>query len=127
VHRKHHAFTDRDSDPHSPRLRGFWHVQLLNAYDFEREARNPEMIRRFASDIPEDRLDCAVLSCGWAGPALGTVLVCLFLGLVPALITALAHAVLYVLVLAPLNNGLGHWRGIQKFSNTAYNTALLAG
>jgi hypothetical protein len=35
--------------------------------------------------------------------------------------------VLYVLVLAPLNNGLGHWRGIQKFSNTAYNTALLAG
>ena len=23
VHRKHHAFTDRDGDPHSPRLRGF--------------------------------------------------------------------------------------------------------
>jgi stearoyl-CoA desaturase (Delta-9 desaturase) len=32
VHRKHHAFTDREGDPHSPRLRGLWHVQFLNAY-----------------------------------------------------------------------------------------------
>jgi stearoyl-CoA desaturase (delta-9 desaturase) len=30
VHRKHYAFTDRDGDPHSPRLRGFWRVQFLN-------------------------------------------------------------------------------------------------
>jgi stearoyl-CoA desaturase (delta-9 desaturase) len=26
VHRKHHAFTDRPGDPHSPRLLGLWHV-----------------------------------------------------------------------------------------------------
>jgi len=126
VHRKHHAFTDRDGDPHSPRLRGFWHVQFLNAYYYKREARNPETIQRFASDIPEDRLDRAVFSYGWAGPAVGTVLLCLGLGLVPGLITALAHAVLYVFVLAPLINGLGHWWGTQNFSNTAYNTPLLA-
>jgi len=24
VHRKHHTFTDREGDPHSPRLLGFW-------------------------------------------------------------------------------------------------------
>src|SRR5204863_516598 len=30
VHRKHHAFTDREGDPHSPRLLGFWKVQLWN-------------------------------------------------------------------------------------------------
>src|ERR1051326_3870555 len=30
VHRKHHAFTDEEGDPHSPRLYGFWHVQLGN-------------------------------------------------------------------------------------------------
>src|ERR1051325_11372115 len=49
VHRKHHAFTDRDGDPHSPALRGFWHVQFLNAYYYAREARNPETIRKFAA------------------------------------------------------------------------------
>src|SRR5512145_1669796 len=47
VHRKHHAFTDRDGDPHSPRLRGIWHVQFLNAHYYQQEARNPETIPRF--------------------------------------------------------------------------------
>lgn len=127
VHRKHHAFTDREGDPHSPRLLGVWRVQLLNAYYYKREARDRETIRRFASDIPEDRLDRAVFSYGWAGPTLGTAVLCLGLGVVPGLVTALAHAVLYVFVLAPLINGLGHWRGTQNFSdNTAYNTPLLA-
>jgi stearoyl-CoA desaturase (Delta-9 desaturase) len=126
VHRKHHAFTDREGDPHSPQLRGFWHVQFLNAHYYMREARNPETIRRFAADIPEDRLDRAVFSWGWAGVGLGTTLLCLILGLWPGLIAAAAHAVLYVFVIAPLINGLGHWRGAQNFSNTAYNSMVLA-
>jgi stearoyl-CoA desaturase (delta-9 desaturase) len=126
VHRKHHAFTDREGDPHSPQLRGFWHVQFLNAHYYMREARNPETIRRFAADIPEDRLDRAVFSWGWAGVGLGTTLLCLILGLWPGLIAAAAHAVLYVFVIAPLINGLGHWRGAQNFRNTAYNSMVLA-
>ena len=126
VHRKHHAFTDRDGDPHSPRLHGFWRVQLLNAYYYMREARNPETIRRFASDIREDRLDRALFSWGCVGLTLGTTLLCLVLGIGPGLIAASAHAVLYVFVLAPLINGLGHWRGAQNFGNTAYNSPVLA-
>ena len=126
VHRKHHAFTDRDGDPHSPRLRGLWRVQFLNAYYYMREARNPETIRRFASDIREDRLDRALFSRGWVGLTLGTTLLCLVLGIWPGLIAAAAHTVLYVFVLAPLINGLGHWRGVQNFSNTAYNSPVLA-
>ena len=126
VHRKHHAFTDRDGDPHSPRLRGFWRVQFLNAYYYMQEARNPETIRRFASDIREDRWDRAVFSWGWVGLGLGTTLLCLALGLWPGIIAASVHSVLYVFVLAPLINGLGHWRGAQNFSNTAYNAPVLA-
>ena len=41
VHRKHHTFTDREGDPHSPRLLGFWRLQFLNAYYYAREAKNP--------------------------------------------------------------------------------------
>ena len=126
VHRKHHAFTDRDGDPHSPLLRGFWHVQFLNAYYYAREARDPETIRRFAADIRPDRLDRAIFSRGWTGLALGTAMLCLILGLGAGLIAAGLHAVLYVLVLAPLINGLGHWRGAKNFSNTAYNSRVLA-
>ena len=32
VHRKHHTYTDREGDPHSPLLLGFWKVQLWNVY-----------------------------------------------------------------------------------------------
>ncbi|PYN78213.1 MAG: hypothetical protein DMD96_22190 [Candidatus Rokuibacteriota bacterium] len=126
VHRKHHAFTDREGDPHSPRLLGLWRVQLLNAYYYQREARNRDTIRKFAPDLAEDRLDRAVFSKGIVGPGLGTALLCLLLGIGPGLIAALAHAVLYVVVLAPLINGVGHWRGAQNFTNTAYNSAVLA-
>lgn len=126
VHRKHHAFTDREGDPHSPRLLGFWRVQFLNVYYYMREVRSPGTVQKFAADIPEDRLDRAVFSWGWVGLGLGIVLLCLVLGVWSGLIAALAHALLYVFVLAPLINGLGHWRGAQNFENTAYNSPVLA-
>ena len=126
VHRKHHAFTDQEGDPHSPRLLGFWRVQLLNVYYYMREARNRGTVEKFAPDVPEDRLDRAVFSRGLVGLGLGVALLCLVLGVWPGLIAALAHALLYVFVLAPLINGVGHWRGAQNFSNTAYNSSALA-
>lgn len=126
VHRKHHTFTDREGDPHSPRLLGFWRVQLLNVYYYRREAKNPETIRRFAPDIPEDWLDRHVFSRGCLGVALGAALSCLVFGLWIGLVAMALHAILYVFLVAPLINGLGHWHGRQNFDNTAYNSCVLA-
>jgi stearoyl-CoA desaturase (delta-9 desaturase) len=126
VHRKHHTFTDREGDPHSPRLLGFWQVQLWNVYYYMQEAKNPETIQKFARDIPEDRLDRFVFSWGLVGLGVGTTLLCFILGLWPGLLAALAHALLYVFLLAPLINGLGHWRGTKNFENTAFNWRILA-
>jgi stearoyl-CoA desaturase (delta-9 desaturase) len=126
VHRKHHTFTDREGDPHSPRLFGVWRVQLLNVYYYVREARNPETLRTFAPDITEDRWDRAIFSWGLSGLGLGIALLCLTLGVWPGLTAGLVHAVLYVFVLTPLIIGLGHWRGAQNFANTAYNSLALA-
>src|SRR5712692_842887 len=126
VHRKHHTFTDQEGDPHSPRLLGFWRVQFLNVYYYAREARNRETIRTFAPDITPDWLDRAIFSWGLSGLAVGITLLCLILGVWAGLAAGLLHAVLYVFVLAPLINGLGHWRGAQNFGNTAYNWRLLA-
>ena len=127
VHRKHHAFTDREGDPHSPRLFGFWNIQLWNVYYYAREARNPATLRTFAPDITEDWLDRVAFSRGLTGLALGIGLLCLVFGVWVGLAAGLVHAVLYVFVLAPLINGLGHWRGEQNFgNNTAYNSRTLA-
>jgi len=126
VHRKHHTFTDREGDPHSPRLFGFWNIQLWNVYYYAREARNPDTIQTFAPDIAEDWLDRVVFSRGLPGLAIGIGLLCMVFGVWVGLVAGLVHAVLYVFVLAPLINGLGHWRGRQNFGNTAYNSRALA-
>ena len=45
VHRKHHTFTDKAGDPHSPRLLGFWRVQILNVYyDMRHGPPNPRTL-----------------------------------------------------------------------------------
>ncbi len=127
VHRKHHTFTDQEGDPHSPRLIGFWRLQALNAFYYAREARNAETLSKFAPDIREDRLDRAVFSRGWTGLLLGIALLCALLGVWTGLIAAAVHAVLYVFVLAPLINVLGHWRGTKNFGdNTAFNWRSLS-
>jgi stearoyl-CoA desaturase (delta-9 desaturase) len=126
VHRKHHTFTDREGDPHSPRLLGFWRVQLLNVAYYMREARNPQTLETFAPDLRPDRLDRALFSHGLLGLGVGLSLLCALIGLWPGLIAGITHAILYVFVLAPLINALGHWRGTRNFENTAYNWRLLA-
>ncbi len=58
-HRRHHAFSDREGDPHSPWLfgtsaaalaRGFWHAHM--GWIFNRDLTNQ---RRFAPDLLADR------------------------------------------------------------------------
>ncbi|HET9141874.1 acyl-CoA desaturase [Actinophytocola sp.] len=58
-HRRHHAFSDRDGDPHSPwafgtspaaLVRGFWHAHM--GWIFDRKLTNQE---RFAPDLLADK------------------------------------------------------------------------
>jgi stearoyl-CoA desaturase (Delta-9 desaturase) len=126
VHRKHHTFADREGDPHSPLLLGFWKVQLLNVYYYIQEARNPETVQKFAPDLAADWWERCVFSRGWTGLGLGTALLGLALGWWQGVLAMLGQGILYMFVLAPLINGLGHWRGAQNFRNTAYNSRVLA-
>jgi stearoyl-CoA desaturase (delta-9 desaturase) len=126
VHRKHHTFTDKEGDPHSPRLLGFWKVQLGNVYYYVREARNSVTVRKFAPDIPSDWWERHLFSRGYTGIALGVALAGLAIGWWQGILGMIGHGVLYMFVLAPLINGLGHWRGAQNFGNTAYNSRVLA-
>jgi stearoyl-CoA desaturase (delta-9 desaturase) len=126
VHRKHHTFTDREGDPHSPRLLGYWRVQLFNVAYYMREARNAETLETFAPDLRPDRLDRILFSHGALGLGVGLAILCGLIGLWPGLGAGVLHAGLYVFVLAPLINALGHWRGTKNFENSAYNCRLLA-
>ncbi len=126
VHRKHHAFTDEEGDPHSPLLEGFWPVQLGNVFYYAKEAKNPEVIERYARDIKDDVWDRLIFNYGYVGPVVGTVLLCLVLGIGWGLLAAGIHLVMYVFVLSSSINGLCHHVGYKNFDNTATNIRLVA-
>jgi len=126
VHRKHHAFTEVEGDPHSPHLAGFWSVQLGNVFHYIREARNPETIERYARDIKDDAWDRRLFRSGILGPAVGIVGLCLVLGLGWGLLAAAIHLFMYVFVLSSSINGLCHYLGYRNFDNTATNLRFIA-
>ena len=126
VHRKHHAFTDQEGDPHSPALMGFWSVQLGNVFHYVREAKNKDVIERYARDLQEDWWDRVVFKHGVLGVIVGTALLCSVIGLGWGLLAAAIHAVTYVFVLSSSINGLCHHVGYRNFDNTATNLRVLA-
>src|SRR5882724_7857403 len=80
VHLKHHTYTDREGDPHSPLLLGFWKVQLGNVYYYVHEARNPRTVATFAPDLGPDRWERLIFNWGTLGAIVGVALAMLFLG-----------------------------------------------
>jgi stearoyl-CoA desaturase (delta-9 desaturase) len=126
VHRKHHAFTDEEGDPHSPHLAGFWSVQLGNVFLYLKEAKNPAVIERYARDITDDWSERTLFQHGLLGLTIGTVSLCALIGTGPALLAAGIHATMYVFVLSSSINGLCHAVGYRNFDNTATNLRFLA-
>jgi len=130
VHRKHHAHTDEEGDPHSPLLVGFWQVQFGNVYYYIKESNNPETVKTFAKDMAKsDIWDKMLFNRGGVGILTGTALLCLLMGWW-GLFVAGFSGFMYVFVLSSSINGLCHSYGYKNFDNTAGNfrsVALLTG
>ena len=125
VHRRHHATSDTPADPHSPRVLGFWRVQLANVGLYRRVARDKLTVRRYARDLPPDRLDRWFFDHGMAGLAIGVGILCLTLGWQTGLLAAAVHAVTYVMLSGAIN-AVGHTRGRRPYDNPAGNSQWLA-
>ncbi len=127
VHRKHHAFTDEDGDPHSPHLEGFWSVQLGNVFHYVSELKTtPDIVQKYAKDLKPDMWDRVLFDRGRLGLLVGIILLCLTLGIGWGLFAAFFHAFMYVFVLSASINGLCHYKGYRNFENTATNIRFVA-
>ena len=130
MHRKHHAATDTAGDPHSPIVMGFWRVQLGNVGLYKRAARDPELVRKYARDIPTDGFDWYGFDYALVGLATGITILVLVMwalgfGLVTGFVAAGLHAVMYVM-LAGAINAVGHQYGDRPYRNSATNLRPLA-
>src|SRR5439155_3278412 len=125
VHRKHHAYTDVEGDPHSPVLMGFPKVQLLNAVLYRRVARDRAEVARYARDLPADRWDHLLFDHALLGLGIGIAILCVLFGPWLALLAALVHVVLYLSLNAAVN-AVGHTFGKRPHPNRAANSQWLA-
>jgi stearoyl-CoA desaturase (delta-9 desaturase) len=130
VHRKHHAATDTDEDPHSPMQMGFWRVQLGNVGLYKRVAADQANTDKYARDIAADRLDRLAFDYSLFGLGGGIAILVLAMwalgfGLITGFLAAGLHAVFYVLLSGAIN-AIGHTKGKQPYANSATNLQSLA-
>ncbi len=125
VHRKHHAFTDEEEDPHSPLRLGWVRVQLTNVALYRRVARDKAQVGKYAKDIPATRIDRLLLDRAILGLGITTALLIFWLGPVGGIVAAVFHFVLY-LQLSGAVNALAHTFGRRPYENSATNLQWLA-
>lgn len=125
VHRKHHAFTDVEGDPHSPVLEGVAAVQFGNVLMYRRALKGGEIVRRYARDLAPDAWDRVLFDRAWLGLGLGIALLCWAVGWQIGLAAAAVHTVVYLLLNAAIN-AIGHTWGRRPYPNASTNNQWLA-
>ncbi len=127
IHRKHHAYTDIEGDPHSPFLEGFANVQIGNVVLYRRAAHDKTIVDRYAKDLAPDRWDTVLFDHGIVGLAIGVgILFAIFQGAwLPVVIASAVHVVSYLLVNSAVN-AIGHTYGGRPFNGLATNNQWLA-
>jgi stearoyl-CoA desaturase (delta-9 desaturase) len=62
IHRKHHVFSDRVEDPHSPVHYGIWRVLFGGAFLYHAESKNISAVEKYGIGTPNDWIEKSVYS-----------------------------------------------------------------
>ena len=124
VHRKHHAFCEREGDPHSPLIFGLKNILLEGAEYYRKEAARPETLEKYGRGTPADWLERHVYG---RRPSLGIILLVggdlVFFG-VPGIILISIQLITMPLLAAGVINGLAHAKGYRNFDTDDASTNL---
>lgn len=123
VHRKHHHFSDKPGDPHSPYIYGMWTVLFGNYFFYRKEAENPATVRKYTPDWKNDLLD-RIPGLNWAVYG-GLAIFMVMFGVWWGLAAWATHAVLYLFLNSAVNS-ICHMLGYRNFDNKATNLQSLA-
>jgi stearoyl-CoA desaturase (Delta-9 desaturase) len=125
IHRKHHAKCETVDDPHSPVIKGLGTVLRTGAELYAEEAKNPETLRIYGKNCPDDWIERNLYSrYTFGGIALMAVIDLALFGVIG--ITVWAIQMMWIPVWAAgVINGLGHAIGYRNFECRDAATNLL--
>jgi stearoyl-CoA desaturase (delta-9 desaturase) len=61
-HRKHHAYVDREGDPHSPVLQGLVQILFFGVFYYRKAFKDPNILKEFGYGTPEDWIERKILT-----------------------------------------------------------------
>jgi stearoyl-CoA desaturase (Delta-9 desaturase) len=116
-HRKHHAYADREGDPHSPVLEGL-HQILFNGWGHYRRAiSDPAMLEKYGKGCPDDRLERMVFSrLSYTGVVILLLINVVLFGLVWGPLVWFAQ-IIWMPILGGAVNGIGHAWGYRNYES----------
>jgi len=114
IHRKHHAFSDKEGDPHSPHVYGIWRVFFKGAGLYHLASKDTDMINKFGVGTPDDWVERNIYTPhSRIGILLMLVIDLLFFG--PWGFIVWGVQMIWVpFHAAGVINGIGHWWGYKN-------------
>jgi stearoyl-CoA desaturase (Delta-9 desaturase) len=115
-HRKHHAFADREGDPHSPLLEGLRNIVLKGAFYYRKTVKQPGVLEKYGKGTPNDWIERHLLT------PRNTLGIIILLGLDLYLFNPMIGAIVWGVQMvwipfwaAGVINGVGHAIGYRNF------------
>jgi stearoyl-CoA desaturase (delta-9 desaturase) len=124
VHRKHHAFCEREGDPHSPQIYGLKKVLLEGAELYRAEAVKPETVEKYGKGTPDDWLERNVYGRFTYTGIWALVVLDIVLFGVPGIIMIALQLSNMPFMAAGVVNGLCHAKGYRNFETNDASTNL---
>jgi len=114
IHRKHHVYSDKEGDPHSPHVFGVWTVFTKGALLYHHASKDTDMVNQFGVGTPDDWMERNIYTPhSRLGILLMLVIDCLFFG--PWGLLVWGVQMLWIpFWAAGVINGLGHWWGYRN-------------
>jgi len=115
-HRKHHAYADREGDPHSPLLEGLRNIVFKGAFYYRKAIRQPGMLEKYGKGTPNDWIERHILSrLNWVGILVMFLIDVYLFGFFVGPIVWGAQMLWIPFWAAGIVNGVGHALGYRNF------------
>lgn len=57
IHRKHHRYSDKEGDPHTPHVYGIWNVLFKGALLYHTASKDSAMVQQYGAGTPDDWIE----------------------------------------------------------------------
>jgi len=125
IHRKHHATTDVDGDPHSPMVLGIKKVFWEGAELYRQARKDRDMVAKYSHGTPTDWIERNLYSRHSSRGVLVMLLADLFFFGIPGVSIWAIQMMWIPLFAAGVINGVGHYWGYRNFECPDASTNII--